>query len=265
MQEIAQGYVSFAFHRGPPDKDFDLGVNISRTFNLWVSLCNHFDELSRVESVAHARPLHRLANSLMRSCHASTLNLWKRRLASGGKSTRHVNDLGPSLAQFRLIVSLSSQALQLLEYLVKHGSERVVDDARSHVSTLKMLRSFHYIDEKGKDQGINGKRFHPETPSELYISLVVRNRSKELVEILADVDKIRQERKKAKANKTKYVGSGNDGFSSFGGGRYGGFGNDSGSYSGDYGTSASGYERGGLLGRFLTRWAPISESRLLGR
>ena len=48
------------------------------------------------------------------------------------------------------------QALQLLEYLVKHGSERVVDDARSHISTLKMLRSFHYIDEKGKDQGING-------------------------------------------------------------------------------------------------------------
>lgn len=48
------------------------------------------------------------------------------------------------------------QALQLLEYLIKHGSERVVDDARSHISTLKMLRNFHYIDEKGKDQGING-------------------------------------------------------------------------------------------------------------
>ena len=55
-----------------------------------------------------------------------------------------------------LIVGNLSQALQLLEYLVKHGSERVVDDARSHISTLKMLRSFHYIDEKGKDQGING-------------------------------------------------------------------------------------------------------------
>ena len=55
-----------------------------------------------------------------------------------------------------LIVGNLQQALQLLEYLVKHGSERVVDDARSHVSTLKMLRSFHYIDEKGKDQGLNG-------------------------------------------------------------------------------------------------------------
>ena len=48
------------------------------------------------------------------------------------------------------------QALQLLEYIIKHGSERVVDDARSHLSTIKMLRNFHYIDDKGKDQGING-------------------------------------------------------------------------------------------------------------
>lgn len=44
----------------------------------------------------------------------------------------------------------------MLEFLVKNGSERVVDDARAHVSTIKMLRSFHYVDEKGKDQGING-------------------------------------------------------------------------------------------------------------
>lgn len=50
----------------------------------------------------------------------------------------------------------SSQALQLLEYLIKNGSERVVDDARSHIATIKMLRNFYYVDEKGKDQGING-------------------------------------------------------------------------------------------------------------
>jgi epsin len=59
-----------------------------------------------------------------------------------------------------LIVVFNLQALQLLEYLIKHGSERVVDDSRSHLSTIKMLRSFHYIDEKGKDQGINGNVFH---------------------------------------------------------------------------------------------------------
>ena len=48
------------------------------------------------------------------------------------------------------------KALQLLEYIIKHGSERVVDDARAHIHTIKMLRNFHYIDEKGKDQGVNG-------------------------------------------------------------------------------------------------------------
>jgi epsin len=82
----------------------------------------------------------------------------------------------------------------------------------------------------------------------LYYSFTVRNRSKELVELLADVEKIRQERKKAKANRSKYVGTGNDGFSFSGssGGRYGGFGSDSGGggYSGDYGTNASGYDQG---------------------
>jgi len=60
----------------------------------------------------------------------------------------------------------------------------------------------------------------------------VRNRAKELVELLSDVEKIRAERRKAKANRNKYVGVGNDGrfggmsFNS-GGSRYGGFGSDS--------------------------------------
>lgn len=110
-----------------------------------------------------------------------------------------------------------------------------MDDARSHISTLKMLRNFHYIDEKGKDEGINGilKSFARSSYFCLIIS-VVRNRAKELVELLADVEKIRGERRKAKANRTKYIGVGNDGgyggggFSSFdSGSRYGGFGSDS--------------------------------------
>ncbi|KAG5642411.1 hypothetical protein DXG03_002813 [Asterophora parasitica] len=132
------------------------------------------------------------------------------------------------------------KALQLLEYLIKHGSERVVDDARSHVSTIKMLRNFHYIDDKGKDEGIN-----------------VRNRSREIVELLSDVEKIRGERRKAKANKHKYTGTGNDGFGgggsfSSGGSRYGGFGNDAysgggGSYGNEYSGSGS-YGAGGSNG-----------------
>src|ERR1700750_3098795 len=81
------------------------------------------------------------------------------------------------------------KGLQLLEFLIKNGSERVIDDARSHLSLLKMLKQFHFIDANDKDQGIN-----------------VCNRVKDLVDLLSDVDKIRAERKKAKSNKTKYSG-----------------------------------------------------------
>ncbi|KAF2197500.1 ENTH-domain-containing protein [Delitschia confertaspora ATCC 74209] len=118
------------------------------------------------------------------------------------------------------------KALQLLEFLIKNGSERVIDDARSHVSLLKMLRQFHYIDQNGKDQGIN-----------------VRNRAKELAELLSDVERIRTERKKARANRNKFGGveggrmggfSGSGGFSSGGGSssRYGGFGSEDAGYGG---------------------------------
>ncbi|KAK3951426.1 epsin-3 [Pseudoneurospora amorphoporcata] len=122
------------------------------------------------------------------------------------------------------------KALQLLEYLIKHGSERVVDDARSHLTLLKMLRQFHFIDQNGKDQGVN-----------------VRNRAKELTELLGDVERIRAERKKARANKGKFTGiSGGMSFSSGSSGRYGGFGNTS---SGGGGSSSTygGYS-GGVYG-----------------
>ncbi|KAH9850193.1 hypothetical protein C2E23DRAFT_328990 [Lenzites betulinus] len=120
------------------------------------------------------------------------------------------------------------KALQLLEYLIKNGSERVVDDARSHIATIKMLRNFYYVDDKGKDQGIN-----------------VRNRSKELVDLLGDVEKIRGERRKAKANKHKYTGVGNEAMSfSSGGSRYGGFGSDSAGYNGGSYSGGGDYDGG---------------------
>lgn len=129
------------------------------------------------------------------------------------------------------------KALQLMEFLVKNGSERVIDDARSHLSLLKMLRQFHYIDQNGKDQGIN-----------------VRNRSKELTDLLSDVDRIRQERKKARATKNKYTGV--EGGAGFGpgssGGRYGGFGSESAGYGGSSstfgGTTRGVYGDGGGFG-----------------
>lgn len=83
-----------------------------------------------------------------------------------------------------------------------------------------MLRQFHYIDQNGKDQGVN-----------------VRNRAKELTDLLGDVDRIRAERKKARATRNKYGGvEGGAGFgSSMSGGsgsRYGGFGSQDLSYGG---------------------------------
>ncbi|KAL5359351.1 hypothetical protein BJX96DRAFT_164373 [Aspergillus floccosus] len=143
-------------------------------------------------------------------------------IANGTHSYQLLNEIMPMI--YRRFTDKSAEewrqiykSLQLLEFLVKNGSERVVDDARSHMSLLRMLRQFHYIDQNGKDQGIN-----------------VRNRSSELVKLLGDVDMIRSERKKARANRNKFGGF--EGGSHMGGGmssgRYGGFGSDSMSFGG---------------------------------
>ncbi|KAJ3565401.1 hypothetical protein NPX13_g7519 [Xylaria arbuscula] len=137
------------------------------------------------------------------------------------------------------------KSLQLLEFLIKHGSERVIDDARGHITLLKMLRQFHYIDPNGKDQGIN-----------------VRNRAKELAELLGDVERIRAERKKARTNKAKYTGveggSMGGGFSGGSSGRYGGFGSESaacGGPSAGYGGYSGGvYGDGGGFGGQTDEW-----------
>lgn len=83
-----------------------------------------------------------------------------------------------------------------------------------------MLRQFHYIDPNGKDQGIN-----------------IRNRSQELAKLLGDVDMIRAERKKAKANRNKFGGfEGGIGVGGFSGGggssRFGGFGSEDANFGG---------------------------------
>lgn len=94
-----------------------------------------------------------------------------------------------------------------------------------------MLRQFHYIDPNGKDQGIN-----------------IRNRSQELAKLLGDVDAIRSERKKAKANRNKFGGfEGGMGAGGFTGGHSGGFSGDSGGFgSGGFGSEQTGY--GGFSG-----------------
>ncbi|KAK6003703.1 hypothetical protein QM012_009474 [Aureobasidium pullulans] len=145
------------------------------------------------------------------------------------------------------------KALQLLEFLIKNGSERVIDDVRSHLSLIKMLRQFHYIDQNGKDQGIN-----------------VRNRSKELTELLSDVDRIRAERKKARQNKNKYGGveggAGLGGSMSTSTSRYGGFGSDS-APGGYGGATRQVYGDGGGFGGETVQddWEERSQSRSRGQ
>ncbi|XP_069678983.1 clathrin interactor 1 isoform X3 [Periplaneta americana] len=98
--------------------------------------------------------------------------LWKRMLQDNKKNWRR-----------------TYKSLLLLNYLVRNGSERVVTSAREHIYDLRSLENYTYIDEFGKDQGIN-----------------VRHKVHELIDFIQDDDKLREERKKAKKNKDKYVG-----------------------------------------------------------
>jgi len=98
------------------------------------------------------------------------------------------------------------KSLLLLDYLIKNGSERVVTSAREHVYDLRSLENFQFVDEAGKDQGIN-----------------IRHKTQDMLEFIQDDDRLREERKKAKKNKDKYVGMssesmGGGGFRSGGGG-----------------------------------------------
>lgn len=92
------------------------------------------------------------------------------------------------------------------------------------------------------------------TSSNLRLSVYtkVRNRAKELTELLSDIDKIKAERKKARQTRSKYTGTGGgSGFSSSSGSgsRYEGFSSDSypGNYASGNGSSGS-YAVGGESG-----------------
>uniref|UniRef100_A0A8D3A9R1 Clathrin interactor 1a n=1 Tax=Scophthalmus maximus TaxID=52904 RepID=A0A8D3A9R1_SCOMX len=97
------------------------------------------------------------------------------------------------------------KSLLLLGHLIRNGSERVVTSAREHLYDLRSLESYHFVDENGKDQGVN-----------------VRQKVKEMVEFVQDDDRLREERKKAKKNKDKYIGVSSDsmGYRTYSGDKY---------------------------------------------
>ncbi|XP_048673920.1 epsin-3 isoform X3 [Caretta caretta] len=92
--------------------------------------------------------------------------IW-RRLNDSGKNWRHVY-----------------KALTLLDYLIKTGSEKVAHQCRENLYTIQTLKDFQYTDRDGKDQGIN-----------------VREKVKQVMGLLKDEERLKQER--AHALKTK--------------------------------------------------------------
>lgn len=120
------------------------------------------------------------SSSLMAEIADSTYNvmdfgqvmgmLW-RRLNDHGKNWRHVY-----------------KALVLLDYLIKTGSERVYQQCREHVFTVQTLKDFQFIDKDGKDQGVN-----------------VREKSKQLVALLKDDDRLKLEREKAMKARERFA------------------------------------------------------------
>lgn len=123
------------------------------------------------------------------------------------------------------------KGLTLLEHLVKNGSERCVDDGRNHSHILRSLNNFNYY-EGTVDRGVG-----------------VREKSKQIVELLADNERIREERTKAKQLREKFGNIGS-GISSSNGGTYAGYGkndiDDGGSrYNGSSGYGNSGIGAGG--------------------
>ncbi|XP_048263059.1 epsin-2 isoform X7 [Bombus terrestris] len=105
--------------------------------------------------------------------------LWKR-LNDHGKNWRHVY-----------------KALVLLEYLIKTGTEKVAQQCKENIFAIQTLKDFQYM-EGSKDQGVN-----------------VREKAKQLVALLKDDERLRNERARALKAKERFAqsvsGFGSDG------------------------------------------------------
>ena len=80
------------------------------------------------------------------------------------------------------------KGLVLLEYCLKYGSERACSEARSEVYKIRPLVDFKHMEE-GRDKGAG-----------------IREKAKQLVELLGDHEALKQERLKATESKEKYSG-----------------------------------------------------------
>ncbi|CAG5031452.1 unnamed protein product [Parnassius apollo] len=95
--------------------------------------------------------------------------IWKR-LNDHGKNWRHVY-----------------KALVLMEYLIKTGSEKVAMQCKENIFAIHTLKDFQYMEE-GKDQGLN-----------------VREKAKQLVNLLKDDERLKNERARALKAKQRFA------------------------------------------------------------
>lgn len=81
-----------------------------------------------------------------------------------------------------------------MDYLLHAGSENVVIYFRDNLYVIKTLKEFQYVDEEGKDQGAN-----------------VRQKAKDITNLLQDEGRLRQERRSRASMRDRMVGRGADG------------------------------------------------------
>ncbi|EIM80614.1 ENTH-domain-containing protein [Stereum hirsutum FP-91666 SS1] len=99
-----------------------------------------------------------------------------KRLNDKGKNWRHV-----------------FKSLTVLDYLLHAGSENVVIYFRDNIYIIKTLKEFQYVDEYGKDQGAN-----------------VRQKAKDITNLLTDEGRLRQERRSRASMRDRMLGAPGD-------------------------------------------------------
>ncbi|EEA05582.1 ENTH domain-containing protein [Cryptosporidium muris RN66] len=80
------------------------------------------------------------------------------------------------------------KTLVLIDYLIKNGVDRIVDEVRENIYRIRYLQEFYYTEE-GKDKGGG-----------------IREKSKTIIGIINDPLLLKNEREKAKNNRNKYIG-----------------------------------------------------------
>ena len=142
------------------------------------------------------------------------------------------------------------KALNLLDYLIRNGSERSIEDSKDHMYQLRALQEFQYKSPEGKDEGIN-----------------VREKSKQICELLNDAPRLKEERDKARQNRGKFSGTSSEqmqgfGSSSGGGGGAKKFGGMSSGDARSGGDGGGGYASGGIGSKGTEKpWEPPSRAR----